>query len=393
MNTSIQLGMHRPGSEIGYSKDTLPVTRGDIADRACTWFASVALCQWLNALSLSVDLGHGPTAHFDDWTVRAVCEGSSFDDIPSELRHSLMIEKTNHDALLLLSKYARGPFGVPIGDNGFDIIWECERGFDELLSTLEPQLSLTNRLDLQHARLHIQCVYFLYDEDNNLRLPGLLRAYSTASDIVNTILSDETSHDVLPHAPLRVVRVIFNAALVIFRILHSTCAAGLDYKGGRLLFNAAAFSMRQLSVLQKDKDQPLRASEMLRAFWRAAERNPSMSSQAPKLHIKSRLGASLAYDCLLLFRSKSSDNRAKGPDGPTQNNQPLAGEISQNTPSPISNGLPDSMFLPAVPPTDLDLSVFPEGILSISPNIDMTDTLWLQDIGYPAFPDLEVWQR
>lgn len=60
----------------------------------------------LNALSLSVDLGHGPTAHFDDWTVRAVCEGSSFDDIPSELRHSLMIERTNHDALLLLSKDA-----------------------------------------------------------------------------------------------------------------------------------------------------------------------------------------------------------------------------------------------------------------------------------------------
>ncbi len=45
MNTSIQLGMHRPGSEIGYSKETLSLTRGDIADRACTWFASVALCQ------------------------------------------------------------------------------------------------------------------------------------------------------------------------------------------------------------------------------------------------------------------------------------------------------------------------------------------------------------
>ena len=119
--------------------------------------------------------------------------------MPLELRHGLRIQQVNHDALALLSKLAEHPHGIPAGEACFDLIWNCEKKFDRLFKELGAELSLTNKLAMQSARLHIQCTYFLYDECNAQCLPGLLRANLGASDIVNTILADETAHDILPY--------------------------------------------------------------------------------------------------------------------------------------------------------------------------------------------------
>ena len=45
MNSAVQLGMHRPGCEIGYSKERVSMSQADISERYRTWIGSVTLCQ------------------------------------------------------------------------------------------------------------------------------------------------------------------------------------------------------------------------------------------------------------------------------------------------------------------------------------------------------------
>ena len=337
-----------------------------------------------NLLSISLDLGQGPSPHFDDWSLRDASRVSAFVDVPVELRHGLMIQKCSYEAAMRLSKSAEGPYGICGGDACFEIIWQCEKLYDDL-QMLQAQLSLTNWLEVQSARLHIQCLYLLYDEQTEARLAGVLRAYSTASEIITTVLSDDRSHDVLPFAPLRVTRIIYMSAVLLLRVLHSTSAAGLDYKHGRLLVNAAAFSLRQFSVLQTVKDQPVRVSEMLRAWWRVAERSPTMSSQDLNLRAKSRMGASLVYDCLIRFRDKTVT-------GPATNHGQTASALPFDFPherlrnEAIGGSQTSVPSLPFPDPT-----IFPEDMLNVSPEIDIANMSWLEDIGYPGFADMEMW--
>ncbi|KAK4946099.1 Regulatory protein leu3 [Elasticomyces elasticus] len=337
MNLAMMMGMHRPGCEHEYSKDSAQASNNwDTLERSRTWIAAAALCQ-------------------------------------------------SFEALRSLTQAADGPYGIPAGLNCFDLIDRCEQQFRDLESSLNDQLSLANRLELQGSKLHIQCFYFLYDDRVELRLPGILRAYATASTLISTILSDDSSHDVLPHAPLRFTRIILNAALVIFRILHSTFAFGLDHSHGKLLFNAAAFAMQQQSVPQKDRDFPLRGSDMLRAFWRAGERSTTMFNQDLKLRVKSRMGASLVYDCLLLFRQK--DRSANLSQDSTTNGAQTSPHDLNLTVAPSENVYTQPMHVPNSAPS-VSGSIFSEGLLHISPNIDMSNMFWLEDMGYPGFFDI-----
>lgn len=338
--------------------------------------------------SVCLELGQGPSAHFDDWTIQNAPQVAAYDSLSMELRHALMIQRYSYEAALRWSNTAEGPHGLSGQDECFDIIWQCEKLYDNLLPRLQAQVSLTNCLELQNARLHMQCLYLLCDSQSNSRAPGILRAYSTATDMITTILSDEKCHDVLPFAPQRMSRMIFMAALLILRVLHSTLAADLDYKRGQLLFNAAAFSLRQFSVMQNGRDQPVRASEMLRAFWRAAERSPTMSTQDITLRAKSRMGASLVYDCLLRFRDQS--NAMTSAENLASTSSTSAPEpISQPQPEPVQTGSNEtdthvSDHLPHI-------SFSSNDVLNEGTEVDMMNMSWLEDIAYPGFADIEGW--
>lgn len=352
----------------------------------------------------------------DDCSIRDTWAGIAASEVPVQLRHSLMIQKCNHDAWRCLATAAQSPYGMPPTPTCFELIQQCEKRFDDLLQSVKNEISFSNRFDLLGSLLYVQCCHFLYDDFHSLRIPGVLRAYSTASLLVSTILSDERSHKFMPYAPLRFSRMLFNAALVIFRVLHSTSAPGLDYNHGRLLFNVAAFSLQQLSVREKGKDQPLRASEMLRAFWRAGERSMSMCNFDLKLRVKSRLGASLTYDCLLLFRNRLSTKNIAIND--VIGTGVAAGSISNSNTNGIEGGVvgrPDSIGkdhftqqqqqfgmqnLPGarynntagvLPSGIVDRSI-PSDMLDLSPQLDMTNMLWLEEIGYPDLFDVHQQQ-
>lgn len=158
---------------------------------------------------------------------------------------------------------------------------------------------------LSVGSMYAQCIYFLDGIPSDLRKVGILKAYSTASTLILTVISDDKSHELLSHSPLPTWRILYCAALVIFRVLNSTWGSHLDRSNGRVLYNASAFLMRQLSVQHNEKDIPIRdigalepALEIRREWPRTAEPRAEVTSSEPdgkQLGLRFRHAAAQAF--------------------------------------------------------------------------------------------------
>ncbi|KAI2694764.1 hypothetical protein CBS147372_9603 [Penicillium roqueforti] len=369
------MGLNRPGCESEYSKQSTSFTSHDIAERTRTWLAAVAVCQ-----SLSTDIGNGPISSFIDLSIQ---KASSADGIPVELHHSLIIQKAANEALRSWDEEAaEGPYGIPDEAAGWDLIRRGEQSFLYITQQVWSHLSLANRLQLQASQLRLQCLFMLYNTSSEIRSSGILRAYETATDLINTVLSEVDACQHLSYAPSLFARYIFSAALVILRVLHSTFRIGLDYDRGQLLFNAAAFALSQLSIHQKQRDQAARTSDMLRRCWSAAERSSKMRQRDLRLRVKSRMGASLVYDCLMNFRN---GNRPDVAGSAAVESNLASVDALEAAPGAALNG--DGEFSnarvlsPTSDPTGYDFDHF-----QFTAGVDLSDMFLFEDVGYSGVP-------
>lgn len=254
-----------------------------------------------------MDVGQPPLASLMDGTVSQYYRGQMTLIIPPELHHNLLVQECSYRAVCALSKDGEYISGSQ-PEMAFYVEMEAlEESFDLLQQNLSVSLSFFNTLRLSAARLYFQCTYFLRETENEQRKKGILRAYSTAVSLITITISHETAYEELPYAPATTARIIFVAALVIFRVLHSSYAlAGpheLDRDAGHVLYRAAGFAIRQLSVQGDEKDFPIRAADMLNELWRVGENDSDLRGQVPNLRARSRMGSSLVFDCLLIWRA------------------------------------------------------------------------------------------
>jgi len=220
---------------------------------------------------------------------------------------------SSYRAFQRLSQNEDHPFGLPPESQRDATLIDIERDFDMLQIQLGGTLSFMNTMRLQAAKLYAQCTYFLDGIPSDLRKVGILKAYSTASELISTVISDEKSHELLLYSPLPTWRILYCAALVIFRVLHSTWGRDLDRSNGRVLYNAAAFSMRQLSVQHNEKDIPIRTADRLSLLWKSGENDLGLRNQEPRLRVQSRMGSSLVYDSVMLQRKYfANENSSSG---------------------------------------------------------------------------------
>ena len=198
--------------------------------------------------------------------------------------------------------------GMQRDDNALSTL--LEKFDNDLLSLEQTDWPLINRLQLLAMRLNVLCMYFHLTSGHPARKPGVYRAYSTASDLVNTFLNEDTDFEVLIHSPRTTFRVVAMAAQTIFRVLHSSYGLDLNYEAGRALYNSASLCVHQQSVQFPQRDQPRRTRDILRELWRFGENDSAMRAAEPVLSIKTRLGASIIYDCLAIWRSGKRGKQA-----------------------------------------------------------------------------------
>ncbi|KAL2401669.1 hypothetical protein ABEF93_007783 [Exophiala dermatitidis] len=305
LTCALHLGLHRPGREEEYTRDTvvmgnqgsregLTARTEKLRERNRTWCACIAVAQ-----SLSIDFGYSNLLN----PFALSLEPTVYDSIPSELRDNVVVQKCAHEAFQLMARHQLQAQDLAASSAMFDGMREADSLFSNLEHELDSCLSFMNRLRLQSSRLSLQTLAFINDSTHPQRKAWVLKTHHTACQVINLVLADPMSHSLLPHAPLMTFRILWNAAAVIFRVVHSTYRADIDISHSHVTFTAAAFALRQLSVPHEQKDIATRASDLLTFLWRCAQADQTLTLKPPELCVKSRMTSSLTFDTLMMARS------------------------------------------------------------------------------------------
>ncbi|KAL4800763.1 hypothetical protein BDV19DRAFT_352106 [Aspergillus venezuelensis] len=319
--SSMQLGLHRPGHEHEYSRRKISSSSETSEERYACWLAAVSL-----ALSSTTDLGLPPTVPIIDEDV----EFQSTNTLCPSIRQLSMIQRCSHRIVsTILTLNLDGSIHAQLES--------LEEEANALAGKLGQDLNFTNSLSLLYTKLYVQCMFFLPSEDESLNLEqeqqqrrkdGILRAYKTAVSMITLCISHDRALDDLSHAPTQTVRIIFLAALVIFRVLHSSfhpfipvqaypslvdSVSTTTANSGRTLCGMACFALQRCSIARGDeKDLPCRMVDLLREMWRAAEGDSLLCGQKPVVKVTSRMGAGVIFDSLDIWRRRYKQHVSVG---------------------------------------------------------------------------------
>lgn len=337
LTAGMHMGLHRPGFDAEYAREPLQLDNNLITERSSAWVAAYCSC-----VSIASENGHEALVPSKDWLINNVCSPNPTIYIPQELRHYAIIAKHGNDAFKFFTSMNDNPATVAHEPSFFPNVALCEKTLSEIDDIYSDEMSLANKVRCQGFLLLVQSMYFLSDQTFEQSRQGVLRAYTTATNILNILISDDNTNVFLLHAPNMFLRIIVRAAFVMLRTLFSTHGNTLDRTNGKTLFNTSVFFLRQMSVRSKEKDQAARVAEALKVMWRHMEGEPSFRKHPPVLKIQSRLGATLLYDSLFYYRRAAVD---------AQNGRPKSAQHS---------------FMQAVTPMSVSSNTEPHGTDSVN---------------------------
>jgi hypothetical protein len=153
---------------------------------------------------------------------------------------------------------------------------------------------------LLSAQLQLGTLFFLEPLTSNSRRTGILKALTTATELIRTlhVLNAKPSfnHSV-PHYFGQMLKL---ASLVILRTYYSSYGAFLDESEVHHYFDIALGLHRSMVVDPNDFHD--RASVLLPDLRRIFEQDKSLQESAPVLKVRSRQSASLLHDCHWIWR-------------------------------------------------------------------------------------------
>ncbi|KAL2886339.1 putative transcription factor SEF1 [Ceratocystis lukuohia] len=172
-------------------------------------------------------------------------------------------------------------------------------------NSLEPDL---DTFTLLCTRLEIQAYYFTPkpDPESPTLQHNMLRAYQTATNLVDLAIKLEASIRFLHHAPSYVFRHILEAACIIMRVSMTsslssllTCSGNTRNEGSDSASATTAnisncrTALRACSV--RENDMPLRTLKIMESFWSLRGVLPPFG---PMSELHQRIGSSLTFDSL-----------------------------------------------------------------------------------------------
>jgi hypothetical protein len=132
------------------------------------------------------------------------------------------------------------------------------------------------------------------------------------------ILAADASYGVLSFAPIMLPRMMWTAAYLVLKVLNSSYSQHVDCESGASLFHSIVAAIRRCSV--EENDLAIRGANILADVWYHRNEIIKDRSKEPELVTRSRLGASLMYDCLWRWKeqclkTESLQNANPGPAG------------------------------------------------------------------------------
>ena len=244
-----------------------------------------------------------------------------------------------------------------------------------------------HQIFLTMASLQLRTYYFFVSADHDVRQRGLLKAYTTALNLISKAIEANEKSCFFRYAPDGYGHFLVIAAILVMKIIHSSYSRNIDVEEGRVGFSALLQILRSASI--EDNDVRGRVGKILTQLWNLHQSRVATSiEEEPKLNIKTRLGASLLHDSLWTWREEFGGQRdATRATATNAVNQTLPVD-SKHAPTAISNligtGNQEDPDLQPLHHQGLDQNI-PTPLEELNFNFDVQDMNWLWDVGFPSF--------
>lgn len=285
---------------------------------------------------MAVAVGYPPIGSCFDWSVDRACETGNAHTLTDDLRYHLIIQRFCYRVSKIMSANVSDPLGLP-PDNQHPLLMKVlEHDLNSLEGEIFGKLSCkipdlgplftfdanfnsvdVDRIYFRCARLQLGAYHWL-GSPSTARTMGIVGSYAAASALISEILTADASYGVLAFAPIMYSRMMWTAAYLILKVLNSSCSQYVDCEAGASLFHSIVAAIRRCSV--EENDLAIRGANILADVW--YRRNEIIVNRdiEPELVTRSRLGASLMFDCLWRWKeqclkTESLQNANPGPTG------------------------------------------------------------------------------
>jgi hypothetical protein len=145
-------------------------------------------------------------------------------------------------------------------------------------------------------------VYHWLGPPSPAREKGIIGSYAAASVLINEILAADASYGVLAFTPIIYPRIMWTTAYLILKVLNSSYSQYVDCEAGATLFHSIVAAIRRCSV--EENDLAIRGANILADVWYRRSEIIENQNVEPELVTRSRLGASLMFDCLWRWKEQ-----------------------------------------------------------------------------------------
>lgn len=184
-------------------------------------------------------------------------------------------------------------FANQLDDLDFKVVSESsqENGFHKLQFIL--------------ARVHLLSFYFL-DAENVLSFEiskGLVRLFNASCTLIGHVhMCQAKNSRFVEYLPAVSVLGIWQASFFIVKLAHSSTKSLVDVSAAKECYSVAVDLVAKASILRHDISY--RASGIMRNMWQFYRRLDEKNELELRISIKSRMAASVFFDCLSLLRDK-----------------------------------------------------------------------------------------
>lgn len=292
---AIRIGLHSPG----HTSDRLKSNNNDfISEQVRTWIGC-------NIVSQTVGTVFGFPGFYQPYTSLSLAGI----EIPKPLKQMLEIQTFEEQVEKTLNNNAFDPLRLNHASERLPMILLLENELNQLelrlCSDSNNPMDEFRALSLYASRLHLLSYHF-HDNEHTPSLElkrGYIKTYNAALALIRHCQeaqkNDATFVTNLPNAYLL---TIWQASVVIARLVNSKYKSVMDETAGKELYQVAISLILKSSIVKHDLSY--RSCGIMKSTWNLFRALDQDRSGELKVSVKSRMSASIFFDTLWILREK-----------------------------------------------------------------------------------------
>lgn len=228
--------------------------------------------------------------------------------IPLITRHNMEVAHFEDQVAKTLNLHSSPDTGLSQVSERLSLIKVLMRQLDELEIKLTyecPDEDGYRKFLYIVARIHLLTHYFL--EASKIPLfelsKGLVRLYNAAISLINHVeMCQAKNKNFVRYLPVVSILNIWQASCIIVKLANSPFKSVIDVEAGKLIYLSAISLVAKASILRHD--MAYRASGIMRNMWQLFRTLDDKGLTSLTIKIRSRMSASLFFDCLSLLRDQ-----------------------------------------------------------------------------------------